>query len=173
VASGWYTLLNEEARSPIYGNAENIQKELTNAAFRVHYSIVYPDLATLRKLYSSYINTALNEKNETVIILPFFETTDNVRRILEQSEFDIDVTKHERQGSLIIIDSLKGYFGSPGVMSLINQGLEHARTLEKNGLTALGDMESFFHTHKEDNSLIEHELSLPSEFDQVTYKVHK
>jgi hypothetical protein len=140
---------------------------------RVHYSIVYPDLATLRKLYSSYINTALNEKNETVIILPFFETTDNVRRILEQSEFDIDVTKHERQGSLIIIDSLKSYFGSPGVMSLINQGLEHARTLEKNGLTALGDMESFFHTHKEDNSLIEHELSLPSEFDQVTYKVHK
>ena len=74
--------------------------------------IVYPDLNILRKVYSYYINTALNDKNETVIVLPFFETTDTVRRALRESEFDIDVTKHEKQRSLLVMDSLKGYLGS-------------------------------------------------------------
>ena len=103
---------------------------LKDTSLGAHYLIVYPDLATLRKVYSHYIDSALNEKNEAVIVLPFFETTDNVRRVLKQSEFDIDVTKHEKQRSLLVTDSLKGYF-----------------------------------YHHKDNSLMDHELSLPSEYD--------
>jgi hypothetical protein len=96
-------------------------------------------------------------------MLPFYETTDSVRRILGQS--DVDASKHEKQRSLIIMDSLKLYFGSPeGVKSLIDQTLEHAKTAGKNGVSAFGDMGSFFHQHKENNNLIEHELSLPSEY---------
>lgn len=141
---------------------------LKDTAFGAHHLVLYPDLATLRKVYSHYINTALNEKNETVIILPFFETMENVRRILEQSEFDIDVAKHEKQRSLLIMDSLKGYFGSPeGVSPLIDKALEHAKTSGKNGVSAFGDMGSFFYHHK-DNSLMEHELSLPSKYDNGT-----
>jgi hypothetical protein len=122
-------------------------------------------LATLRKVYSYYINAALNEKNESVIILPFFETTGNVRHILGQSEFDIDVAKHEKQRSLLVMDSLKGYFGSPeGVRPLINQALEHAKISGKSGVSAFGDMGSFFYHHK-DNDLMDHELSLPSKYD--------
>jgi hypothetical protein len=138
---------------------------LKDISLGAHYLIVYPDLATLRKVYSHYIDSALNEKNEAVIVLPFFETTDNVRRVLKQSEFDIDVTKHEKQRSLLVADSLKGYFGSPeGVMPLIYQALEHTKTSGKNGVSAFGDMGSFFYHHK-DNSLMDHELSLPSEYD--------
>ena len=150
--------------SLVQGNAEDIKKVLKDTAFRSHHLIVYPDLATLRNVYSHYINTALNEKNEAVIILPFFETTESARRILGQS--DIDVADYEKQNSLIITDSLKGYFGSPkGVKSLIDQALEHAKTSGKNGVSAFGDMGSFFHKHNENNSLIEHELSLPSEYE--------
>jgi hypothetical protein len=119
-------------------------------------------LATLRNVYSYYINTALNGKNEVVIMLPFYETTDSVRRILGQRDFD--VSKHEKQRSLIIMDSLKGYFGSEGVRSLIDRTLDYAKTSGKNGVSAFGDMGSFFHQHKENNNLIEHELSLPSEY---------
>jgi hypothetical protein len=118
-------------------------------------------LATLRNVYSYYINTALNGKNEVVIMLPFYETTDSVRRILGQSK--VDALKHEKQRSLIIMDSLKGYFGSEGVRSLIDQTLDHAKKTGKNGVSAFGDMGSFFHQHKENDNLIEHELSLPSE----------
>jgi hypothetical protein len=37
-------------------------------------------------------------KNDTVIVLPFFETTDTVRRTLRQSEFDIDVKNTKNSG---------------------------------------------------------------------------
>jgi hypothetical protein len=122
-------------------------------------------LNTLRKVYSYYINTALNDKNETVIVLPFFETTDTVRRALRESEFDIDVTKHEKQRSLLVMDSLKGYLGSPeGVWPLIRQAIEHANTSGKNGVSVFGDLGSFFYHHKE-NDLIDYELSLPSKYD--------
>lgn len=118
-------------------------------------------MATLRNVYSYYINTALNGKNEVVIMLPFYETTDSVRRILGQSK--VDASKHEKQHSLIIMDSLKGYFGSEGVRSLLDQTLDHAKKTGKDGVSAFGDMGSFFHQHKENDNLIEYELSLPSE----------
>lgn len=151
--------------SSIYGNPESIREELKNTAFGAHHLIVYPDLNTLRKVYSYYINTALNDKNETVIVLPFFETTDTVRRALRESEFDIDVTKHEKQRSLLVMDSLKGYLGSPeGVWPLIRQAIEHANTSGKNGVSVFGDLGSFFYHHK-DNDLMDYELSLPSKYD--------
>jgi MEDS: MEthanogen/methylotroph, DcmR Sensory domain len=133
---------------------------LTGTEYRAHHLIVYPDLATLRNVYSYYISSALNGKNEVVIMLPFYETTDSVRRILGLSK--VDALKHEKQHSLIIMDSLKGYFGSEGVRLLIDQTIDHAKKTGKNGASAFGDMGSFFHQHKENNNLIEHELSLPS-----------
>src|SRR5687768_13436870 len=75
--SRWYFLANDESHSPIHGNVESIQKALTETEFRAHHLIVYPDLATLRNVYSYYINTALKGKNEVVIMLPFYETTDS------------------------------------------------------------------------------------------------
>jgi hypothetical protein len=101
-----------------------------------HHLIVYPDTATLRQVYSSYIDTALNGNNETVIMFPFYETTDSVRRVLNESEFDIDVKSHEDQHSLIIMDSLKGYFGSSErIMSIVKQELERAKITGKNGVS--------------------------------------
>ena len=138
---------------------------LKDTSLGAHYLIVYPDMVTLRKVYSHYIDSALNEKNEAVIVLPFFETTDNVRRVLKQSEFDIDVTKHEKQRSLLVMDSLKGYLGSAeGVWPLIRQAIEHANTSGKNGVSVFGDLGSFFYQHK-DNDLMDYELSLPSKYD--------
>jgi hypothetical protein len=45
-------------------------EELKLANCGSHYLIVYPDIATLRKIYSRYIKTALDERNELVIFLP-------------------------------------------------------------------------------------------------------
>jgi hypothetical protein len=58
---------------------------------RAHHLLVYPDTATLRQVYSSYIGSALNGNNEVVIVFPFYETTDSVRRALNESKFGIDV----------------------------------------------------------------------------------
>jgi hypothetical protein len=45
-------------------------QELKLANGGSQYLIVYPDISTLRKIYSSYIKTALDERNELVIALP-------------------------------------------------------------------------------------------------------
>jgi hypothetical protein len=49
-----------------------------------HYIIVYRDLPTLRKNYSQYTKRQIEEKNEIVLILPHYETTDMVRCVLSQ-----------------------------------------------------------------------------------------
>ena len=154
-----------EHQSYNYVNSKDIQKDIENTSPGAHHLIVYPDTATLRQVYSSYIDTALNDNNETVILFPFYETTDSVRRVLNESEFDIDVKRHEDQHSLIIMDSLKGYFGSSErIMSIVKQELERAKITGKNGVSVFGDPGSFFYHHKEEE-LMNYELSLPSEFD--------
>jgi hypothetical protein len=47
-----------------------------------HCLMVYPDLLTLRAIYSQYTKILLEEKNEIVLILPYYETTDMVRLVL-------------------------------------------------------------------------------------------
>jgi hypothetical protein len=59
----------------------------------------------------------LEDNNEIVLIIPYYETTEMVRSVLSgenknnQSNI-IDVRKYEKQGSLMIIDSVKAYFRS-------------------------------------------------------------
>ena len=92
--------------------------QLRQADYGDHYMIVYPDLNTLREIYSRYIKFQLEENNEIVLIIPYYETTDSVRRILsenkEANDNDsgndlpyIDVQKYENEGSHVIIDSAK------------------------------------------------------------------
>jgi hypothetical protein len=49
--------------------------------------IVYPDLTTLREIYSHYIKYKLEENNEIVLIIPYNETTDTVRRVLSEKNY--------------------------------------------------------------------------------------
>ena len=90
-----------------------------------HGLLVYPDITTLRAIYSRFTKIQLEDKNEIVLILPYYETTDMVRLVLSGSNVygdditnnpvgysGIDVRKYEKEGSLVIVDSLKGYFGS-------------------------------------------------------------
>jgi hypothetical protein len=83
-----------------------------------HCLMVYPDLMTLRGIYSHYTKIQLEDNNEIVLILPYYETTDMVRLALSGQDNSnnlfgfsgINVSKYEKDGSLIIMDSLKGYF---------------------------------------------------------------
>jgi hypothetical protein len=47
--------------------------------------IIYPDLVTLRKLYSDYIPAQIEHNNETVLINPFYETTDSIIQMLSEN----------------------------------------------------------------------------------------
>src|SRR2546423_14011526 len=117
----------------ITGSYNDILDHLTHAEYGTHSILVYPDIETLRETYSRYAKSQLEDNNEIVLILPYYETADKVRKTLSEGVVNniadndddtaaavngtknnsiIDVARHEKEGSLIIMDSVKGYFGS-------------------------------------------------------------
>ena len=93
-----------------YHYVNNAVYQIIQTEYGAHYLIVYPDLATLREMYSKYVQEQIKENNEIILINPFYETTDYVRQILSKS--GVNVSKYEKEKGLVIIDSLKEYFGS-------------------------------------------------------------
>jgi MEDS: MEthanogen/methylotroph, DcmR Sensory domain len=136
--------------------------QIIQAEYCSHYLIVYRDLTTLREMYSKYIQKEINENNETILINPFYETTDSVRQILSKN--GVNVSKYEKEKGLVIIDSLQEYFGSQPDMLIKRNLVNYAKQTGKNGISIIGDIGAYPHKSKH-NDLVDYELSLPTEFD--------
>jgi MEDS: MEthanogen/methylotroph, DcmR Sensory domain len=157
--------VTNRTQTTFQGFAEEISNELRESEIGSHFLVQYPDLPTLREMYSHYIKSAVPGDNEIVVILPFYETTDNVRRVLSEDSACIDVRKYEKEQRLLIMDSLKGYFGSAeGLMPFVKQTVEYAKNSGRENVSVLGDMGSFFYYKKKDD-LIGWEMELPRKFD--------
>ena len=50
-----------------------IVEEIRLAEYGVHYLVIYPDMITLRRIYSYYAKMQLEDNNEIVLILPYYE----------------------------------------------------------------------------------------------------
>jgi hypothetical protein len=203
---------NPRAPSTARGVSETLDA-LKQSQTGTHCIFVYPDLKTLRQILLHYTKVQLEGENQIVLILPYYESTDMIRQILSAEEegkhnnnnnknknAGIDVRKYEKEGSLIIMDSLKGYFyysqqqdGSSGVsltdddnnndnnvdlMSFVEVLLRHAERRRKDGVTILADMGSFYHYyyHDDDNGngtqrIINYEKSLPIKYDHDGMKL--
>ena len=173
-------------------------ESLNNSPRGTHCLVVYSDLITLRTLYTHYTKIQL-EKNEIVLILPYYETTDMVRLFLSGIDVygdnnnnnpfgysGIEVGKYEKEGSLMIMDSLKAYFPSEeqgsfnnkntqlglNLISFIDILLKHAKRRRKDGVTVLSDLGSFYHnSHNHSNQqLIEYEKSIPKKYEDMSLK---
>lgn len=151
-------------KNVIYGNTKNILEQLLDAEYGAHYIIVYPDIMTLREIYSGYIKSQIEDNKEIVLILSYYETADNLRNFLSPNdEIYSDLEKYEREGSLIIIDSVKGFFDFDHA-SYVKNLLKQAESLGKNGISVLADAGAFYH-YSQLEELVKHELSMPSKFD--------
>ena len=148
----------------IYGNTKNIVEQLRQADYGAHYIIVYPDITTLREIYSNYIKYQIEDKKEIVLVLSYYETVDNLRNFLSPTdEISSDLERYEREGSLIIIDSVKGFFDFDHP-SYVKSLLKQAESLGKSGISVIADAGAFYHYSKLEE-LVKHELSMPSKFD--------
>jgi hypothetical protein len=148
----------------IYGNTKNIVEQLRQADYGAHYIIVYPDITTLREIYSNYIKYQIEDKKEIVLVLSYYETVDNLRNFLSPTdEISSDLERYEREGSLIIIDSVKGFFDFDHP-SYVKNLLKQAESLGKSGISVIADAGAFYHYSKVEE-LVKHELSMPSKFD--------
>ena len=160
------------ARENVFrGHPLEVSQELKKSAFGAHFLVIYPNLSTLREMYSYYVKSALSDEgNEIVLVLPFLETVDNVRRILSEISTNIDVRKYEKEQSLLIMDSLKSYFGlQNGLIPFVRQTIEYANTSGKSGLSVLADMGSFFYYDKKDD-LLQYEIALPFKYKNMNLK---
>ena len=145
-----------------YHYVNNAVYQIIQTEYGAHYLIVYPDLATLREMYSKYVQEQIKENNEIILINPFYETTDCVRQILSKS--GVNVSKYEKEKGLVIIDSLKEYFGSKPDMLFKRNLVNYAKQNGKKGLSIIGDIGAYTHKSKH-NELVDYELSLPTKFD--------
>jgi hypothetical protein len=145
-----------------------ILDQLNQIEFGAHYILIYDDLTTFRQIYLYYAKLQLEENNELVLLLTYYETTDTVRRYLRENEHAcIDVRKYEKEGSLVIIDSVRAYFCSTSIITFIERLVKHAEKLGKDGVTGIADMGAFFQFNNSKNkkaSVMEYENSLPSKF---------
>ena len=135
-------------------------EQVHQAEYGVHYLIIYPDLFTLRELYSNYVRNQIEENNEIVLINPFYETTDSVRKVLSGVNVS---SKYEREKTLLIIDSLEEYFGYQPLQYL-KKSLANYAKMGKNGVSVLGDMGAYPYKSKY-KELVDYELSLPTKYD--------
>jgi MEDS: MEthanogen/methylotroph, DcmR Sensory domain len=142
---------------------------INQAEYGAHYMIIYPELDTLRELYSNYVGKQIEDNNEIVIINPFYETTDSVRQVLSQSNnHDTDISKYEKEQSLLIADSLEEYLGDQPLI-YVKKGLANYTKMGKKGLSVLADLGAYPHKSRY-KDLIDYELSLPTAYDDVALK---
>jgi hypothetical protein len=66
------------------GSNNDILDHLTHAEYGTHSVLVYPNIETLRETYSRYAKSQLEDNNEIVLILPYYETANKVRKILSE-----------------------------------------------------------------------------------------
>lgn len=160
--------LNIDEENIFRGHAAEISEELRNSSLGTHALVLYPDLLTLRELYSFYARSALGD-SEIFLFLPYLETVANVKRVLSEDSANIDVRKYEKEQSLLIMDSLKGYFGlQEGLIPFLLQTADFAKKSGKS-LSVLSDMGSFFYYSKKDD-LLQYEMSLPSRYERMNLK---
>jgi hypothetical protein len=140
-----------------------ILEQLCAVEFGEHSILIYQELDSFREVYSKYVKKML-DANNIVLVLPHYENVECVKQVLK--EIEVDVQKHQSEGSLVIMDSVKGLFG-PSVdnfISFLKILQQRVETMGKGGLAAVVDMGAFYHLRKI-GEMITYEKSIPAKSD--------
>jgi hypothetical protein len=130
------------AKPIIQASADDTLQYVLKSSYGEHNMLVYPHLDVLREIYSRYSKSQLERGKEIIVLLPTYENIDPVRRTL--TDINIDVNKFEEDGSLAIVDSVKGYFGSnPDILTTIEMLAKRAESQRSSGSSVISDMGSF------------------------------
>jgi MEDS: MEthanogen/methylotroph, DcmR Sensory domain len=153
-------------------NKNHTLEKITQSKFGDHDFILYSDITTLPYIYSNYSKSSLESLNEIVLILPHYHLVADVLNNLTNN--GIDMEKCKREGSIIIIESKKGYYSLTdefiGVMIMTKMLLRRANKLGKTGVTVISDMGLFFHLNRIED-LIKYEIGLSSSIYDMKVKV--
>jgi len=154
------------SKSLIETNSDSILREMELAKYGEHNLLIYPNLAELTKVYSQYIKSRLQANIELVLFLSTYQNVDQVRSILKN--IDLDLTRYEQNGSLVILDSARRYFGSDAdTLLLIKLLSKRAQNQGKIGSSVFADM-GLFNLYRQEKDLLRYEVSMLPKFDGYT-----
>jgi hypothetical protein len=140
--------------------------------FGNHNLLLFTNRDTLKNICSKYCKTALDSSSEIVLILTYYESVKDWLIYLKDN--GISVEKYKNDGSLVVIESKKGFFGLlndfVGIMIMIRMLLRRSNKLAKNGLTIISDMGIFFPNRIED--LIKHETEISTSIQDLRVKIY-
>jgi hypothetical protein len=155
-------------------NVDGIQmlERIMQCKFGDHTFILYSDITILAYIYSTYSKRSLESLNEIVLILPHYQSVADVLNHLANNGIDVD--KCKREGSIVVVESKKGYYSLTdkfvGVMIMTKMLLRRANKLGKTGVTVISDMGLFFHLNKTED-LIKYETEISSSIYDTKVKV--
>jgi hypothetical protein len=157
------------AKPVIEGSPDDILQHMLQSKHREHNMLVYPRLDVLRNIYSRYSKSQLETGKEIVVHLPTYENISSVRRVLTNTGLDVD--RFENDESLVILDSVKGYFESnPDILTTFEMLAKRAEDEKSGGgCSVISDMGSFSLLNKE-MELLDYERSLPLRFSSMRCK---
>ena len=139
---------------------------------RNHNLILFTNRDNLKNICSKYCKTALDSSSEIVLILTYYESVKDW--LIYLNDNGVCVEKYKIDGSLVVIESRKGFFGLlndfVGIMIMIRMLLGRANKLAKRGLTIISDMGIFFPNRIED--LIKHETEISRSIQDLKVKIY-
>lgn len=166
--------------SPVFLSAgvRQVMKSLFQIPLTTHTILVYPNMNTIREIYTNYIDTNRHTLSELFVLLPFYETIDSVKRNLmynNESTQNYENMKHD--GSLVIQDantvlerdikSNTDYVSqtndeSPHIVEFLNRVASHSKRINRNMISLWIDTGVFYNFENGVGSLINYERAFPS-----------
>lgn len=136
----------------------------------IHDQILYNNIDALKNWCLQFCKIALLESNEIVLFL-----SDNAS--IKESLIDLtnnDRGKMRNEGSLVIVDSKKGFYSMldrfVGIIIMVKMLLRRSETRGKNGVTVVSDTGLFFHLNRIDD-LVRHENMVSSTVTNMRIKI--
>jgi hypothetical protein len=145
-------------------------EKIKRSKFGDHNLILYKDYVKLSNIRLEYCNTALESLNEMVLLSPENGSINNL--FLGLKNTGLDVQKYRLEGSLIIVESKKGYFSLTNKLVdltiMIKMLLQRPNKISRSGLTIFSDMGLLFQDNRIDD-LIKHETGLFLSLSSLKY----
>jgi hypothetical protein len=151
---------------------DEVSGRLVNVPIGHHYLVLYSDIQKLRKVYPMYVKGQMEaNSNSVIVLLPYYDTTDKVREVLESK--GIDVRENEKRGSLIIVDIedviTNPYFKGPDIEKLREFTKEIESKAQEKTIFVIADM-SVFHHLKKGSDLLDYERTLHQDLKVEKWK---
>jgi DcmR-like sensory protein len=151
---------------------DEVSGRLVNVPIGHHYLVLYSDIQKLRKVYSLYVKGEMqNHPNSVIVVLPYYDSTDRVREVLESN--GINVKQSEREGNLVIVD-IEVVIKNPNLKGIDTEKLrEFSKIIESKAqgrtVFVIADM-SIFHHLKKVSELLDYERTLHKDLKVEKWK---